>query len=66
MKQFVYVFMQNGADIFRNYIIIKNQMFSDDHMLKMKTKDWSTLVQIFSVIYVITNTNGIFRAFMCY
>ena len=51
MKQFVYDFIQKGADIFRNYIIIKNGTFSADHMLKMTAKDWSTLVRIFSVIY---------------
>ena len=76
MKQFVYAFMQNGADIhvFRNYNKLKNRTFSADHMLKIKAIDWSTLARIFSIIYgdplsfIITNTNGIFRAFffMCY
>ena len=32
MKQFVYKFMQNGAAIFRIYIIIKNWIFSADHI----------------------------------
>ena len=54
MKLIVYLFMQNEADIFINDIIIKNRKFSTSHMVKMKLKDWSTLVPIFSVTYACT------------
>ena len=39
--------MQNGADIFRNYIIIRNRQFSPDHVVKMKPEDWSTFIPRF-------------------
>ena len=51
MKLIVYLFMQNGADIFINGIIIKNWKFSTSHMVKMKLKYWSTLAPFFSIMY---------------
>ena len=54
MKLIVYLSMQNEADIFIYDIIIKNRKFSTSHMVKMKLKDWSTLVPFFSVMYACT------------